>query len=101
MKIRTTLLGALVALAASAPAAHAHEYDPADVSVCNEATPVSLGGSLEALPGDPLPPARFADERLQEHRGEGAGLVHAALHSPALQQCAPADVGGGDDGGIN
>jgi hypothetical protein len=72
------------------------------MTVCNEATPVSLGGMQTVEPGDPLPPARFRDELLHEHRGQGKGLAHAALHSPALQWCSTSTWGGGgDDGGIS
>lgn len=80
--LRRAGLAAVTALAFCAPAAQAAPSQ----TVCNEATPVSLGGSYVALDGDPTPPARFT-ESLNAHRGTGEGLVTAAAHSPALALC--------------
>ena len=112
-KISRASLLAILALAAGAPAADAAK--PASIgdtaTVCNQATPHSLGGELETLPGDPIPPARYT-KGLNAHPGQGKGLVNAAGNSPALQVCGEGQDdggstggddgsgGGGDDGGV-
>lgn len=98
---RTTLGTTLTiaALALGAPSAFAGQpYLDTSLTVCNEATPVSLGGAYDATDGDPLPPARF-QQRLFEHRGQGRGLINAAAKSPALSICGLDGGGDGEDGG--
>jgi hypothetical protein len=92
-------LAALLALAAAAPVAQAKPDFDSQLPVCNQATPTSLGGTLTATDGDPLPPARFRDELLKQKPGNGKGLVNAASHSPALSVCGVADDGGTTDPG--
>jgi hypothetical protein len=80
--------------AAFAPAAYA---DPA---VCNEAENSPRGGYVvTGGPVDPVPPAFLRGSQMKV--GNGAGLVNAAEHSPALRVCGPegGDGGGGGDGG--
>ena len=99
-KITCATVVAMLALGAAAPAGHADDVVLDVQGVCNQATPHSLGGSLETLPGDPTPPARYT-KQLKLHPGKGKGLVNAAGNSPALQLCgvAPSTDGGGDNGG--
>ncbi len=79
-------------VAAMAPAAHA------DTVVCNEAENSWRGGyEVTGGPVDPDPPAFLRGSTMRV--GNGAGLVNAAEHSPALRVCGPEDDGGGDDGG--
>ena len=98
--LRKSLLCSVVALAVTAPGAYA-AADADAPEVCNQATPVSLGGPLTTAGDDPLPPARYRDELLWAHRGKGRGLVNAAGNSPALAVCGFADAGEdpGDGGG--
>ena len=84
---RTVLAAALASLAAAAPAQAA--VSDTTLVVCNQATPVSLGGIYETDGLDPLPPARFT-ENLYVKPGNGKGLVHAASRSHALQVCEEA-----------
>jgi hypothetical protein len=92
--MKLAALAALSALALAAPAAQAKvDHDP-DLSVCNQATHVSVGGVLIATDGDPEPPARYTED-LYKHRGNGRGLQNAASHSPALSLCSWNT--GGDD----
>jgi hypothetical protein len=97
-----TILGSTLTIAALAIApssAFAKSYDDSQFSVCNEASVVSQGGTLDALDGDPFPhPARFQND-LHAHRGHGVGLVNAAKHSPALALCKELDGIGGGTGG--
>jgi hypothetical protein len=81
-------LGIAALTAAFAPAAHA------DTAVCNEAENSPRGGYV--VTGDlvdPVPPAFLRGSTMKV--GNGAGLVNAAEHSPALRVCAPEDGGGG------
>ena len=82
--LRIMITGAVVALAVAAPVAQASPSD--EVKVCNQATHVSLGGTLLATDGYDGSAARFTDS-LRAHRGKGAGLVNAAAHSSALSAC--------------
>ncbi len=97
----TTLLRAAGAAAtvlalALTPAAQARPGGPS-VPVCNQASPHFQGGGLVALdPPVDSPAARYTDN-LSPLPGQGAGLVTAASHSPALTVCGE---GGGDGGGI-
>lgn len=98
MRARKLTLGlGIAALAAAfAPAANA------DTAVCNEAENSPRGGyEVTGGPVDPLPPAFLRDSQMKV--GDGAGLVNAAEHSPALRTCAPEgdDDGGGGGGGGN
>ena len=99
-KISRASLLAVLALAAGAPAADAAKPSSIDdaATVCNQATPHSLGGALETLPGDPTPPARYT-KGLNAHPGQGKGLVNAAGNSPALQVCGEGQTDGGDGSG--
>ena len=90
MRARKLTLGLGIAAltAAFAPAAHA------DTAVCNEAENSPRGGYV--VTGDlvdPVPPAFLRGSTMKV--GNGAGLVNAAEHSPALRVCAPEDDGGG------
>ena len=93
--LRLTLVGTTAALAvALAPAAQASPSAAAgDVYVCNQASPSSLGGNLDAIdPATSSPAARYTTD-LQAKPGNGKGLVNAAAHSPALTLCAaPAET---------
>jgi hypothetical protein len=91
--LKIMLTGAIAALAVAAPVAGAKPA-ATDFTVCNQATPHSLGGDLLATDGDPTPPARYK-ENLERHPGNGVGLVNAAGNSPALSLCN--DTYGGDD----
>ena len=67
--------------------------------VCNEAENSYRGGYV--VTGDlvdPVPPAFLRGSTMKV--GDGAGLLNAATHSPALRTCAPegTDDGGGDGG---
>jgi hypothetical protein len=88
----TIALGVAALTAAFAPAAHA------DTAVCNEAENSPRGGyEVTGGPVDPLPPAFLRGSTMKV--GNGAGLVNAAEHSPALRLCAPEDGDGGGGGG--
>jgi hypothetical protein len=96
LRARKLALGLSTAalVAAFAPAAHA------DTAVCNEAENSFRGGYVVTDgPIDPAPPAFLRGSTMKV--GDGAGLVNAAEHSPALRVCAPEgeDDGGGDDVG--
>ena len=99
--LRIILAGAITALVAAAPVAHAEQ--PAGstaVSVCNQATPTSVGnGDVNvAFDGDSGPAARY-QSGLSAKPGNGAGLATAAAHSPALTACGvltETPVTGGD-----
>jgi hypothetical protein len=81
-------------VAAFAPAAQA------DTTVCNEAENSPRGGYVVTDgPVDPAPPAFLRGSTMNV--GDGAGVVNAAEHSPALRVCGPEgeDDGGDDDGG--
>ena len=70
------------------------------VPVCNEAENSWRGGyTVTGGPVDPNPPARLRGSTMRGGNGNGAGLVNAADHSPALRVCGADDGGGGDDGG--
>ncbi len=43
-------------------------------------------------PVDPNPPAFLRDSQMRVGNGDGAGLVNAAEHSPALRLCGPEEV---------
>jgi hypothetical protein len=67
--------------------------------VCNEAENSHRGGySVTGGPVDPNPPAFLRGSQMRVGNGNGAGLVNAAFHSPALRTCGPQGAGG-DDGG--
>jgi hypothetical protein len=92
MRKLTIALGVAALTAAFAPAARA------DTAVCNEAENSHRGGYVvNGGPVDPLPPAFLRGSQMKV--GDGAGLVNAAEHSPALRTCAPEGGGGDDDGG--
>lgn len=97
MRARPLILSLCTAslVAAMAPAAHA------GTAVCNEAENSWRGGyEVTGDLVDPVPPAFLRGSTMKV--GDGAGLLNAAEHSPALRTCAPEgedDGGGGDDGG--
>jgi len=97
LKARLISLG-LCTVALSAALAPAASAD--DIAVCNEAENSPRGGYVvNGGPVDPVPPAFLRGSTMKV--GDGAGLVNAAEHSPALRTCAPqgSDDGGGDGGG--
>ena len=84
------MIPSLVAMAAFAIPAVAAADD--SVSVCNEAENSPRGGYVvTGGPVDPNPPAFLRGSQMRV--GNGAGLVNAAEHSPALRLCGPADGG--------
>jgi hypothetical protein len=96
MKKLAIAIGTASLVAAFTPAAQA------DTAVCNEAENSPRGGYVVTVgPVDPVPPAFLRGSTMKV--GNGAGLVSAAEHSPALRVCGPegGDGGGGDDGGIS
>ena len=90
------------AVAAFATPAHAAPPVRSDVAVCNEAENSWQGGyTVNGGPVDPNPPAFLKGgpgAQMRVGNGDGAGLVNAAEHSPALRTCGPGD-GDGDGGG--
>ena len=67
--------------------------------VCNEAENSHRGGyTVNGGPVDPNPPAFLRGSQMRVGKGN-AGLVNAALHSPALRTCGPDDDGGSGGGG--
>jgi hypothetical protein len=89
-----TLAAVTAALAFGALPTGAHATD-----VCNEAENSHRGGyTVNGGPVDPNPPAFLkggAGQQMRVGNGNGKGLVNAALHSPALRTCGPADATGG------
>lgn len=84
------MIPSLVAMAAFAIPAVAAADD--SVSVCNEAENSPRGGYVvTGGPVDPNPPAFLRGSQMRV--GNGAGLVNAAEHSPALRLCGPEDGG--------
>ena len=86
--------------AAAAPAAAApRSEDDTTVAICNEAENSHRGGySVSGGIVDPNPPAFLRGSQMRVGNGDGAGLLNAAQHSPALRECGPTD-GDGDGGG--
>jgi len=69
--------------------------------VCNEAENSHRGGyTVNGGPVDPNPPAFLRGSQMRVGKGDNAGLVNAALHSPALRTCGPDEGGGGGGGGV-
>jgi len=94
--LRIILTGAIAALVAVVPVAEAKSGVSSDgVYVCNMATPNSQNGDL----AEQDTPTRFSGGGLLKSKpGQGAGLLNAAKHSPALTACArPSDDGGDED----
>jgi hypothetical protein len=90
----TIATGALAAvLAIGAPIATAQPTPNDDV--CNQATPTSQGGDLNATDEPTGSPSERYREDLHAKPGNGKGLDRAADRSPALSHCS----GGGGDGG--
>ena len=86
-KLTLAACAATLALAALPAAAGADT----DLTVCNEAENSPRGGYVVTDgPVDPNPPAFLRGSQMRV--GEGAGLVGAAEHSPALRLCGPEDV---------
>jgi hypothetical protein len=88
---------AVAACAIAAVPASAAKPDTG-VAICNEAEN-SWQGGYEVVGGivDPNPPAFLRGSQMR--LGNGAGLLNAAQHSPALRECAPPDGGGGPPAG--
>ena len=93
------VIPSLVTVAAVAIPAVASADD--GVSVCNEAENSPRGGYVVTDgPVDPVPPAFLRGSQMRVGNGNGAGLVNAAEHSPALRVCGlegPPPGGGGGD----
>ena len=86
--------------AATAPAGAAPTEDDPSVAICNEAENSHRGGySVSGGIVDPNPPAFLRGSQMRVGSGNGAGLLNAAQHSPALRECGPADDDGGGGGG--
>ena len=88
--LRIIVTGAIAALAVAAPVAQAKQQSStgtSSVSVCNQATHNSLGGTLNADDGDKGGPARY-QSNLKAKPGHGGGLVNAAANSRALTLCS-------------
>jgi hypothetical protein len=83
-KLNLAACAAILALAALPAAAGADT----DTTVCNEAENSPRGGYVVTEgPVDPNPPAFLRGSQMRV--GNGAGLVGAAEHSPALRLCEP------------
>jgi hypothetical protein len=94
--MKKTFLGGSLAATVTTIALAAVPAAQAAPAVCNQASPHWLGGDLIALdPPVSSPAARYTVD-LTKLPGKGAGLLNAALKSPALTVC---DGGGDDDGG--
>ena len=98
---KLTLAATAAAIAAAAlPVAASADTPATGASVCNEAENSWQGGyTVTDGPVDPNPPAFLRGSQMRVGNGNGAGLVNAAEHSPALRLCGPTVDGGGDDGG--
>lgn len=97
-----SILAMTAGLAATAvPAGAASQsQDGATVAICNEAENSHRGGySVSGGIVDPNPPAFLRGSQMRVGNGNGAGLLNAAQHSPALRECGPTDDGGDDGGG--
>jgi hypothetical protein len=93
---RTATLAVAVATLTFAAIPAAAIAEPADAgdSVCNEAENSPRGGyEVTGGPVDPAPPAFLRGSQMLVGGGDGAGLVNAAEHSPALRLCGPEDGG--------
>ena len=91
--LRIMLTGVVVAFAVAAPAQASSL--PADVHVCNQATPTALGGTFVS-DGDDSKAARFQEQLLKSLPGQGAGLAIAADKSGALSLCRLPGGSGGE-----
>jgi hypothetical protein len=95
LTIATNALVAFMAIGAPAAIAKSTPTTNGTVSICNQATPTSLGGTLVATdPATDSPAARYTDG-LRAMPGQGGGLIRAAAGSPALSLCAAPDSDGG------
>jgi hypothetical protein len=96
-------VGILVLVAALAASALgpgvAQAADSSGVIVCNEAQSSPRGVDVVLDQTDPNPPARHKNAAMPVGNGNGAGLVNAAAHSPALAVCTPPPIVGGTGGG--
>ena len=104
IRVSTTISALAIAGALACSAAPAAAAPPADdattVSICNEAENSHRGGyTVSGGIVDPNPPAFLRGSQMRVGNGNGAGLLNAAQHSPALRECGPTDDGGGDDDG--
>ena len=99
-KLTMAAASATLAVAALPAAVLAQPASSSSVSVCNEAENSWQGGyEVTDGPVDPNPPAFLRGSQMRVGNGNGAGLVNAAEHSPALRLCGPDDGSGGDGGG--
>jgi hypothetical protein len=92
-RITLAALAATFALTAVPGAATAKPKDPSSAPiVCNEAENSFRGGyEVTGGPVDPNPPAFLRGSQMKI--GNGAGVVNAAAHSPALRLCGPEGSG--------
>jgi hypothetical protein len=90
------MVGAAALTVAMTPTALAKQSD-SPIHVCNQATHNSLGGDFIAFDEPVDSPAARYDTGIHAKPGQGAGLVNAAAHSPALTVCGPLEPepGGG------
>ena len=96
---KLTLAAVSAVLAAAALPAVAPAAPSTGAAVCNEAENSWQGGyEVTGGPVDPNPPAFLRGSQMRVGNGNGAGLVNAAEHSPALRLCGP-EGSGGDGGG--
>jgi hypothetical protein len=92
---KLTLAAASAALALAALPAASPAQPTAAADVCNEAENSWHGGyEVTGGPVDPNPPAFLRGSQMRVGNGNGAGLVNAAEHSPALRLCGPEGGGG-------
>jgi hypothetical protein len=95
MPSKLTLVTAAATVGLALLPATAHASD-----VCNEAENSHRGGyTVNGGPVDPNPPAFLRGSQMRVGKGNNAGLVNAALRSPALRTCGPTETGGGEDDG--
>ena len=96
LTMATGIVAGLMALGAPAAIAKQSTITTDGVHVCNQATPTSMGGSLDATDAATGSPAARYTSDLQAMHGSGGGLVRAAANSPALTLCADPGDGGVD-----
>jgi hypothetical protein len=98
LTIATSALVALLAIGAPAATAKTTTTDDGTY-VCNQATPTSQGGDLNATDAPTGSPSERYRENLHAKPGNGGGLDRAADRSPALSHCGGTSNDGGGGGG--
>ncbi|MEA2169949.1 MAG: hypothetical protein QOF76_3249 [Solirubrobacteraceae bacterium] len=88
LTIATSALVAIMAIGAPAAIAKSAPTTDSSVYVCNQATPHSQGGTLDATDAPTNSPAARYTTDLRAMPGQGGGLTRAAANSPALSQCS-------------